>query len=138
VLITPTRTRASGPESARAISPKCSVPPKPVMLGPWRPTHRVPGVLPKRLEESRPAELATDVLDEQLVGQVVDRARASGPQLTGEGGLLQQLTERVLESALEGEITDHLGYEKRDPAGAGPGASASPSARPATHPPSRR
>jgi transposase-like protein len=38
-------------------------------------------------------------------------------QLTGEGGLLQQLTKRLLESALEGEMTDHLGYEKHDPAG---------------------
>jgi transposase-like protein len=38
-------------------------------------------------------------------------------QLTGAGGLLQQLTKRVLESALEGEITDHLGYDKHDPAG---------------------
>jgi transposase-like protein len=37
--------------------------------------------------------------------------------LTGEGGLLQQLTKTVLESALEGEITDHLGYDKHDPAG---------------------
>ncbi|MEV0580817.1 transposase [Streptomyces sp. NPDC050392] len=36
---------------------------------------------------------------------------ASGLQLTGEGGLLQQLTKRVLESALEGELTDHLGHE---------------------------
>jgi putative transposase len=30
---------------------------------------------------------------------------------------LQQLTRRVPESALEGEITDHVGDEKRDPAG---------------------
>lgn len=75
------------------------------------------------VEEVRPAELATDVLDEQLIGQLVDRARASGLQLTGEGGLLQQLTKRVLESALEGEITNHLGYEKHDPAGAGSGNS---------------
>ena len=44
-----------------------------------------------------------------------------GLQLTGEGGLLQQLTKRVLESALEGEITDHLGYDKHDPAGRGSG-----------------
>lgn len=29
----------------------------------------------------------------------------------------------MLESALEGEITDHLGYEKHDPAGAGSGNS---------------
>lgn len=38
-------------------------------------------------------------------------------RLTGEGGLLQQLTKRLLESALAGEITDHLGYDKHDPAG---------------------
>ncbi|MFE4869163.1 hypothetical protein [Streptomyces sp. NPDC056682] len=37
--------------------------------------------------------------------------------------MLQQLTKTVLESALEGEITDHLGYDKHDPAGKGPGAS---------------
>jgi putative transposase len=75
------------------------------------------------VEEVRPAELPADVLDEQLIGQLVDRARASGLQLTGEGGLLQQLTKRVLESALEGGITDHLGCEKHDPAGAGSGNS---------------
>ncbi|MGW4816323.1 IS256 family transposase [Kitasatospora cineracea] len=75
------------------------------------------------VEEVRPVELPADLLDEGLIGQLVDRARASGLQLTGEGGLLQQLTKRVLESALEGEITDHLGYEKHDPARAGSGNS---------------
>lgn len=75
------------------------------------------------VEEVRPVELSADLLDDQLIGQLVDRARASGLQLTGEGGLLQQLTKRVLESALEGEITDHLGYEKHDRAGAGSGNS---------------
>jgi transposase-like protein len=75
------------------------------------------------VEEVRPVKLAADLLDDQLIGQLVDRARASGLQLTGEGGLLQQLTKRVLESALEGEITDHLGYEKHDPVGAGSGNS---------------
>ncbi|MGA5453165.1 IS256 family transposase [Streptomyces umbrinus] len=49
---------------------------------------------------------------------LVERARSEGLQLTGQGGLLQQLTKRVLESAPEGEITDHLGYEKHDAAGA--------------------
>jgi len=57
------------------------------------------------------------VSDEQLVAMLVERARSEGLQLTGQGGLLQQLTKRVLESALEGEITDRLGYEKHDPAG---------------------
>ncbi|MCX5114953.1 IS256 family transposase [Streptomyces sp. NBC_00378] len=54
---------------------------------------------------------------------LVDRARNEGLQLTGEGGLLQQLTKRVVESALEGEITDHVGYEKHDPAGKNSGDS---------------
>jgi transposase-like protein len=46
-------------------------------------------------------------------------------QLTGEGGLLQRLTKRLLESALEGEISDHLGYERADPAGKNGGNSRS-------------
>jgi transposase-like protein len=61
--------------------------------------------------------------DEQLIAMLVDRARSEGMQLTGAGGLLQQLTKRVLESALEGEITDHLGYDKHDPAGKNSGNS---------------
>ncbi len=31
--------------------------------------------------------------------------------------LLRELTERVVEGALEGELDDHLGYSKHDPAG---------------------
>ncbi len=61
--------------------------------------------------------------DEQLIAMLVDRARSEGMQLTGTGGLLQQQTKRVLESALEGEITDHLGYDKHDPAGRNSGNS---------------
>jgi putative transposase len=58
-----------------------------------------------------------------LVDQLVAQARAEGLELVGEGGLLQQLTKRVLESALDGEITDHLGYDKHDPAGKASGNS---------------
>jgi hypothetical protein len=65
------------------------------------------------LETVEPVESAESgqpapVSDEQLVAMLVERARSEGLQLTGLGGLLQQLTKRVLESALEGEITDHL------------------------------
>ncbi|MCX4462272.1 hypothetical protein OG585_55165 (plasmid) [Streptomyces sp. NBC_01340] len=35
------------------------------------------------VEEVRPVELSTDVLDEQLIGQLVDRARASGLRASG-------------------------------------------------------
>src|SRR5262252_3504685 len=71
-----------------------------------------------RVAEEPVVESAAEaVSDEQLIAMLVDRARSDGLQLTGEGGLLQHLTKRVLESALEGEITDHLGYEKHDRAG---------------------
>jgi putative transposase len=58
-----------------------------------------------------------DALDEQLIAQLADRARSEGLQLTGEGGLLARLTKAVVESAVEGEMDDHLGYTKHDPAG---------------------
>jgi putative transposase len=60
---------------------------------------------------------SSESVDQQLIEELVSRAEAEGLQLTGEGGLLQQLTKRLLESALDGEMTDHLGYEKHDPAG---------------------
>jgi hypothetical protein len=58
-----------------------------------------------------------DELDEQLIGQLVDRARSQGLRLTGEDGLLAQLTKTIIESAAEGEMDAHLGYAKHDPAG---------------------
>lgn len=60
---------------------------------------------------------AVDAVDEQLVRQLAERARAEGLKLTGEGGLLARLTKVVVESALEGELDDHLGYGKHDPTG---------------------
>ena len=60
---------------------------------------------------------AMDAVDEELVRQLTERARAEGLQLAGEGGLLQKLTKLVMESALDGELDDHLGYDKHDPAG---------------------
>ncbi len=64
-----------------------------------------------------PEAKASVAVEQGLIDQLVDRAQAEGLQLTGEGGLLQQLTKRLLESALDGEMTDHLGYDKHDPAG---------------------
>lgn len=49
---------------------------------------------------------AVKAVDDRLIDELVSRAQAEGLQLTGEGGLLQQLTKRLLESALEGEITE--------------------------------
>ena len=55
--------------------------------------------------------------DELVLREVTERARAGGLRLTGEGGLLGKLTKLVVEGALEGELDDHLGYEKNEPAG---------------------
>ncbi len=70
-----------------------------------------------KTEPASSGEELLDAVDEQLIAQLADRARAQGLQLTGEGGLLARLTKTVVESALEGELEDHLGYEKHDPAG---------------------
>src|SRR6201982_1442616 len=66
-------------------------------------------------QEQDVAELSA--ADEQVLRELTERARAGGLKLTGEGGLLGKLTKMVVEGALEGELDDHLGYEKNDPAG---------------------
>ena len=43
--------------------------------------------------------------------------------LTGDDGLFKQLKKALIERALGAELTDHLGYEKGDPAGRGSGNS---------------
>lgn len=69
--------------------------------------------------------VSVKAVDDQLIDQPIDELvsrsqgrgpRAGGLQPTGEGGL-QQLAKRLPESALEGGITDRLGYDKHDPAG---------------------
>jgi putative transposase len=55
--------------------------------------------------------------DTELAQRLVNQAKAEGVSLTGPGGLLGGLTKRVLESELEGELDEHLGYAKHDPAG---------------------
>jgi putative transposase len=54
-------------------------------------------------------------------GELVRLAKEQGLSLTGPDGLLRQLTKTVIETALGEEMTEHLGYEKHDPAGAGSG-----------------
>src|SRR5579884_3838923 len=56
-------------------------------------------------------------VDEQLAKELVARARSEGAQLVGPGGLLSGLTKTVLETALEVEMEDHLGYAKHAPEG---------------------
>src|SRR5215212_7122725 len=62
-----------------------------------------------------PVEPALD--EEGVAEQLVAQAREKGIELVGPNGLLSQLTKRVLETALEAEMTDHLGYDKHHPMG---------------------
>jgi transposase-like protein len=51
------------------------------------------------------------------IREMVKSAKERGLDITGPDGLLKLLTKTVLETALEEEMTDHLGYDKHDPAG---------------------
>jgi putative transposase len=65
--------------------------------------------LPDRVK----ALLPDEVLDELLAGAQGER------EIVGPGGLLSQLTKRLVERAMEVELTDHLGYEPHaEPPGA--------------------
>ncbi len=57
-------------------------------------------------------------MDQQQFAQaLVAQARSEGVELIGPGALLTGLTKSVLETALEAEISEHLGYEQYDAAG---------------------
>jgi len=51
------------------------------------------------------------------------RGYSSQEDLLGDEGLFRQLKKKLLERALGAELTEHLGYEKGDPAGRGSGNS---------------
>lgn len=62
-------------------------------------------------------EIKPEILDELLSG-------ISSPEdLMGDAGLFRQLKKALMERALGGELTHHLGYEKHDPGGRGSGNS---------------
>src|SRR5581483_11902429 len=73
-----------------------------------------PGILDGVPDEVR-RQLPDEVIDQLLAGA------NSEEEVVGPGGLMSQLTKRVVERALEVELTDHLGYEqhREPPGGAG-------------------
>jgi putative transposase len=54
--------------------------------------------------------------EEIAARELVRLAKEQGLSLTGPGGLLNQFTKSVLETALNEEMTDHLGHEKNEAA----------------------
>ncbi len=55
--------------------------------------------------------------EQQAAEELVRQAREQGLSLTGPDGLLKQLTKVVIETALDQELTEHLGHERNTPAG---------------------
>src|SRR4051794_4512906 len=55
-------------------------------------------------------------IDPELVDKLLSGYKTP-EQIIGKEGLLKQLTKALLERAMQGELTDHLGYEKNDPVG---------------------
>jgi hypothetical protein len=60
-----------------------------------------------------------ELMDDRLLDALLDRSKdtAGGLRLTGAGSMLGELVAAVLERALQGELTAHLGYGKHDLAG---------------------
>jgi putative transposase len=76
------------------------------------------------IDERTVEQSAVDQLvDAGLLDDLMGRVEAGELQLTGEGGFLPGLIKAVLERGLAAELTDHIGYEKGDPAGRGSGNS---------------
>ena len=70
---------------------------------------------------ARRQEMKKDRLDELVDELVADCEKPE--ELLGQNGLVKQLTKKLVERMLQAEMTDHLGYEKHDPAGRGSGNS---------------
>jgi putative transposase len=75
---------------------------------------RAPALRPELADEVK-ALLPDELIDELLAGARTEE------EIAGPGGLLSQLTKRLVERALEVELTDHLGYlpHQEPPGGAG-------------------
>jgi putative transposase len=72
------------------------------------PSPEIPDAVPDEIRRQLPDE----VVDQLLAGAKTEE------EIVGPGGLLAQLTQRLVERAMEVELTDHLGYEPhREPPG---------------------
>ncbi|GAA4886051.1 hypothetical protein GCM10025788_28130 [Serinicoccus chungangensis] len=64
--------------------------------------------MPKKVKKTASRSEA----EQAAVRELVKAARARGEDLTGPDGLLKSITAIVLKTALEEELTEHLGHEK--------------------------
>jgi putative transposase len=65
---------------------------------------------------TKTVEKLTEKSEAEAARELVRMAKEQGLSLTGPDGLLKMLTKTVIETALDEELTEHLGYERHDTA----------------------
>ena len=71
--------------------------------------------------ESEKVTVTRPLIDEATLDRLMARVESEGLELLGPDGVLTELTSRIMNRAMETEMSDHLGYELGDPAGQGSG-----------------
>ena len=61
--------------------------------------------------------LVAAAVPDEVIDQVMAGVDSGGLQLLGPDGVLAELTKRLLDRAMDEELTDHLGYERGDAGG---------------------
>ncbi|MEY8017441.1 transposase [Mycobacterium servetii] len=87
-------------------------------------TEPVVAVQPSQNPEVKAAAMAAidvpgsrEVDELEVAREWVRQAREAGVALTGPGGLLKAMIKTVIETAVDEELSEHLGYARHDPAG---------------------
>ena len=73
------------------------------------------------ITESDMKQVPGPVIDEATLDRLMAQIDADGLELLGPDGVLTELTSRIMNRAMQTELSDHLGYEAGDPAGRGSG-----------------
>ena len=71
--------------------------------------------------ESEFGPVPRPLIDEATLDRLMARVESEGLELLGPEGVLTELTSRIMNRAMEAELSEHLGYELGDPAGHGSG-----------------
>lgn len=85
-----------------------------------------------KAEDPRVPEALGTGLDAEI-DRIIEQAQTQGLQLTGKKGLLGGMIKKAVESAMNAEMTSHLGYEKYAAQGRGSGNSRNGTTRSAVH-----
>src|SRR5680860_725596 len=96
------------------------------LIGPGETGRRGPSVM-RSVNDSTvegpmvDSDVVRDMISDEELDRLMDRVDAGGLELLGPEGVLTELTSRIMNRAMDVELSDQLGYERGDPAGRGSG-----------------